>query len=156
MAPSVYADNLEQLRSAAAKAGRSQPTASMYVWALVCDTHEAAHALLRAPFLRSLLLFRGPEFFQARGLEHPLAGVAASTDYLPTRLTREQALRALERVPESLVHDYVVHGTPADVRAWTAEMEGAGMQHVVLYDVAPYVQGGAAASRLGDLLRPGR
>src|SRR5205823_14806313 len=135
-----------------ARADRPTPVASMYAWSLVCASHERAHELLRAPFLRSLLLYRSPEYFHARGVEHPLAGVAPTTDYLPSTLTREQARAALERVPAELIHDYIVHGSPADVRAWAAEMEQVGMQHVVLYDVAQYVEGGRAASRLGELL----
>ncbi len=150
--PARYAELAAEMDTAAQRAGRPGPTASLFAWSLVAESHEAAHALLRAPVLRSLLFFRQPEYFQARGMEHPLAGVTPTTEYLPSTLTPEQADRALKRVPDDLIHEYVVHGTPAEVRAWAAEMEQVGMQHAVLYDLAQYLAGGAAVSRLHELL----
>jgi phthiodiolone/phenolphthiodiolone dimycocerosates ketoreductase len=124
----------------------------MYCWSIVAGHHDEAHGLLAAPFLRSLLLFRVPSYFQSRGLAHPLDGIAESTRYIPATLTSEQLSGILDRIPFELIHDYIVHGSPAEVVAWTEEMAAHGLEHVVLNDVTRHVEGGEAASRVLDLV----
>jgi phthiodiolone/phenolphthiodiolone dimycocerosates ketoreductase len=150
-------DRYEQLvtlmRETAHAAGRPQPVASMFVWALVCETGGEARRLLRgAPFLRSLMFFRGADYYEARGLRHPMDGITPDLHYLPATLSRPDGETALSRVPAEAVEDYVLHGSVADVEAWLAVAERRGLEHVVLFDLAPYVKGARDASRMLELV----
>jgi phthiodiolone/phenolphthiodiolone dimycocerosates ketoreductase len=167
MPADAYANLVALMRETAEAAGRPQPVASMFVWALVCETGEQARALLQdAVFLRSLLFFRGRDYYESRGLEHPLEGISADLKYLPATLTTAQGELAASRVPPSALEEYVLHGSVAEVEGSLSELERHGLQHIVLFDLAPWVRGAREASRLFELLerrvetaaalRPGR
>jgi hypothetical protein len=137
----------------AMKAGRPRPRASMFCWSIVNENHELSHRLLQAPILKALLFFRAPAYFEALGLEHPLAGITASTRYLPSALSTQDAAAAIERVPFDLLHEYIVHGSPAEVNAWVADLEVYGLTHIILYDIARYLADGRRQDRTLELVQ---
>jgi phthiodiolone/phenolphthiodiolone dimycocerosates ketoreductase len=154
MAEDRYEQVVALMRETADGAARRQPVASMFVWAFVCETREAARELLRgAPFLRSLIFFRGAEYYEERGLRHPMEGITSDLHYLPSTLSRADGELALSRVPPEAVEEYVLHGSIADVENALGRLEQHGLEHVVLFDLASVVKGGRAASRMLELLK---
>jgi phthiodiolone/phenolphthiodiolone dimycocerosates ketoreductase len=55
-------------------------------------------------------------------------------------------LAAIDAIPEEVVHEYLLHGTPDEIVERVREYERLGLQHAVLWNV----------SFLGDLTRVGR
>jgi phthiodiolone/phenolphthiodiolone dimycocerosates ketoreductase len=88
------------------------------------------------------------------GLRHPLWEVTGRPEYIPARLSREQAERAVDLVPDDALHEYIVHGSAAEVRAHAEELGAHGLQHLIAYDLAQFVEGGNAVSAIEDLLVP--
>jgi phthiodiolone/phenolphthiodiolone dimycocerosates ketoreductase len=154
LAPAAYAEQVDMLRDLSAAEHRTAPVASMFVWSLVATDHEAAHRLMRAPFLKALLMFRGAAYFEQLGLRHPLLEVTGRPEYIPARLSVEQAERAVGMVPDDALHEYIVHGSAAEVRAEAEELGRHGLQHLITYDLARFVEGGAAVSAIEQLLVP--
>jgi phthiodiolone/phenolphthiodiolone dimycocerosates ketoreductase len=153
MPADTYGDLVALMRETADAAGRAQPVASMFVWALVCESGEEARSLLNdALFVRSLLFFRGSDYYESRGLPHPLYGISPDLKYLPATLSTEQAELAASRVPSDALDEYVLHGSVAEVEATLGELERHGLQHIILFDLAPWIRGAREASRLSDLL----
>jgi alkanesulfonate monooxygenase SsuD/methylene tetrahydromethanopterin reductase-like flavin-dependent oxidoreductase (luciferase family) len=77
------------------------------------------------------------EEFERAGAEHPLASRWGLLDFVPTELTRDEALAAAAAVPGEVMRRYYMHGTPDDVAARLATFRPAGLEHVDLVDMGP-------------------
>jgi alkanesulfonate monooxygenase SsuD/methylene tetrahydromethanopterin reductase-like flavin-dependent oxidoreductase (luciferase family) len=78
-------------------------------------------------------------------------GITPDLHYLPATLSRADGETALSRVPAEAVQDYVLHGSVDDVEDRLEALERRGLEHVVLFDLAPYVKGARDASRMREL-----
>jgi phthiodiolone/phenolphthiodiolone dimycocerosates ketoreductase len=147
--PDQYAGMLAQVERAAAAAGRAGAvTPGLYARVVVTETREAAEeAIDGSLLLRFIALTRPSEAYEARGAEHPLGeGMFGLTSFLPTRYGREEALRLAESVPDQVVRDTVIHGTPDDVAAQIREFVDRGARHVQLTNMTPLAAPPLAAS----------
>lgn len=119
---------------AAVRAGRSPADIerAAVVLCLTADDRTAAERALRAPAVKLLALMLDPARYLAAGSAHPLGGHGIRR-LVPT--TMGSALdSAVGEVPDSLVADYVAHGTAEDVAERVAELKG--VDHVILWDVS--------------------
>ncbi|MDA8278922.1 MAG: LLM class flavin-dependent oxidoreductase [Actinomycetota bacterium] len=107
---------------------------------VVADSHEAAHELLEHPVLRAYGLLLPPDRFAEVGAVHPLGGRGLS--HLVASRDDGDQLAAAKAVPFPVVHDYFVHGTPAEVAAHIGAYDG--LDHAVLWDPVPLVDLAAA------------
>ncbi len=145
----TYAEALATIRAASVAAGRPEDavTAGLYAWLVTADTREEAERMMDESLLLRLIALTAPaELFEAAGAEHPLATRWGLLDFVPTDLTREEALAAAAAVPGEVLRAYYMHGTPDDVVARLAPFRAAGMEHVDLVDVAPLADPSAALS----------
>jgi phthiodiolone/phenolphthiodiolone dimycocerosates ketoreductase len=136
--PDEYAESLRIVRDAASKAGRDPDaiTPGLWQYAVPASDHETAHRLLDTPLIRAYMLVLGSAAFERHGYEHPLGkGFEGIRDYIPTRVGREEALKASAQVPEEVLHENVPHGTPDDLAALARVYEAAGCKHIVLWNV---------------------
>jgi phthiodiolone/phenolphthiodiolone dimycocerosates ketoreductase len=138
----IDVDEYEQkwniVRSAATKAGRDPDalTAGMWAYTVIAADHEESHRLLQHPMIKALTLALPDSFFQARGATHPLGeGTHGFLEYVPSRLTADEAMRAIDAIPDAVVHDAVLHGSPSDLAAKTARYAAVGLRHIVFWNM---------------------
>ncbi len=144
-----YAARLAELRAASVAAGRPADAvrAGLYAWLVLADTADEAERLLDESLLLRLVALTAPaEEFERAGSAHPLASRWGLLDFVPTELTRDEALAAAAAVPAEVMRRYFMHGTPDQVAARLATFRGAGLEHVDLVDVAPLGDPAMAAS----------
>lgn len=135
----AYRDSLVTIRQVAAEAGRDPDAleAGLFSYCVAAASHERAHQLLEAPLIRLYALLLPASVFERHGRPHPLGEeFYGLTGFVPTRLSREAALRAADAVPFEVVHEFIAHGTPDDLAARFREYEDVGMQHVVPWNLS--------------------
>lgn len=136
--PQEYGEKLARIRESARAAGRdpSAITAGLWHYALIAPDHEACHRLLDSTLIRAYMLVLSSAVFERYGVDHPLGrGFDGIRDYIPTRVGREEALKASAAVPDALLHDIVLHGTPDDIAERVHEYEALGCEHIVLWNI---------------------
>ena len=122
------------IRTAALESGRAAGDVQMGLSldVVVQDSHEQAHEILGHPAVRLMCLLLSEDDFARYGMVHPLGGSALHS-IVPT-LSGEVLAHAAERVPDEMVHDHVVHGTPDEVVAFIGAY--SGLEHVRLSDLS--------------------
>jgi hypothetical protein len=108
----------------------------MWRYTVVAEDHEVAHRIVGHPMVKALLLALPASYFEARGHRHPLGeGVHGFLSYVPARLSRDDAIAAIDAVPFEVAHDALLHGTPSDLAAAVEPYARAGLRHVALWNV---------------------
>lgn len=136
--PEEYEGRLGVIRSAASKAGRDadEIEAAVYATVVLATDHEEAHCILDTPVPKGFLLTGSNEIFERHGVEHPFGpSFYGLKDYIPARMPREEALKAIDAIPFSLAHEMIAHGTPDDVVALMRPFESAGARHVLFVNI---------------------
>lgn len=156
--PAVYAAMLATVQGAAREAGRPEGavTPAVYARVLLAESKDEAAELIDRSFLmRFIALTRPAEAFAARGATHPLGdGAFGLTSFLPTRYDRDAAIALAARVPDEVVRDTVLYGTPDEVAAQVERFIAAGARHVQLTNMTPLAapdRAAASEALLGDL-----
>jgi phthiodiolone/phenolphthiodiolone dimycocerosates ketoreductase len=137
--PLEYAARLADIRSASLAAGRAVDAVrpGLYVW-IVCDEdRDVAERLLGSLALRLIALTAPAEMFEAAGVEHPLATRWGLLDYVPTQLTRKDALAAAYAVPDEVLRTYYTWGTPDDIVGRLTPFLHAGCEVFDLTSIGP-------------------
>lgn len=133
-----YRTRLGWILEARRAAGRDPNafTAAVRSYVVMGEDHERVHRMLDHPLVKGLCLSLPDWLYKTVGGEHPLGeGFHGLQSYIPSRLSRDEALALIERIPFQLVHDYMWHGSPDDlVRKMTPHVE-AGATHVVLHNM---------------------
>jgi phthiodiolone/phenolphthiodiolone dimycocerosates ketoreductase len=135
--PEDYAARLSRIRESAEKAGRdfSSFTPALWNYVIVCETHEECHRIADQVLPKANLLVLPSEAYEERGHSHPLgAGFNGLRDYIPARYGKDETLKAIAAIPEDVVHDYSVHGTPDEIVELVGGFEAVGLQHAVLWN----------------------
>lgn len=139
--PEDYRAGLAAIDAAATAAGRAPQDIArgLYVRVVLADDADAARRIIDGSLLmRFIALTRPAERYEAYGAEHPIGpGSAGITDFLPTRRSREEALALARRVPDAVVRDTVVHGSPDDVAAALERFVAAGARHIQVVNMTP-------------------
>jgi len=138
MPTDVYTNRLQIIRDSAAKAGRDPDAITPALWhyAVVTNDHEAAHRIIDTPLIRAYMLVLHASTFERHGYDHPFGkGFDGIRDYIPTRVGREEALKAAASVPDDVLHENVLHGTPDEIASIVREYEAIGCKHVVLWNI---------------------
>ncbi|HWH13732.1 MAG TPA: LLM class flavin-dependent oxidoreductase [Miltoncostaeaceae bacterium] len=137
--PVDYAGMWARVRAAAAQAGRAAPVPGLYTRVVLAEDDEIAQrAAAGSLLLRFIALTAAAEAYAAHGAAHPLGeGVFGLTEFRPTGLGREEALRLAGEVPEAVVLDTVVAGTPSTVAGRLAALVAAGARHVQVVNMTP-------------------
>ncbi|MFN2543071.1 MAG: LLM class flavin-dependent oxidoreductase [Actinomycetota bacterium] len=135
--PADYAERLGRIRDAAKNAGRDPDAIEAGLWdyTIVAADHEEAHRIAAQPLPKVNLLVLPSSAYERLGHRHPLGdGFYGIRDFIPARYTKDEVLKALDAIPEDVVHAYTVHGTPDELTARLRQYESAGLQHAVLWN----------------------
>jgi phthiodiolone/phenolphthiodiolone dimycocerosates ketoreductase len=133
-----YAERWSQVRAGATKAGRDPDdiTAGMWSFTTVAEDHEASHRLVEHPMVKAFALALPDSFYNKRGYEHPLgSGTHGFLEYVPSRLSREEAQSAIDAVPFEVAHDSTLHGSPLDIAKKIEAYANIGLRHIALWNV---------------------
>jgi phthiodiolone/phenolphthiodiolone dimycocerosates ketoreductase len=164
--PDAYASMWATVQEAARIAGR--PAGSVmpgcYIRVVVAEDDAAAErTALGSVLLRFIALTGSAAAFRRHGYEHPLgAGVVGLTSFVPSGLGREASLRLAAGVPDPVVLDTVIAGSPASVGQRLAAIACAGARHLQIVNMTPLAdpsQAGASeqllAAAVSELRRAG-
>ncbi len=138
--PDEYRRMWDVVRSAARAEGRAEAfTPALYARVVVTATDEAAvRAAGSSRLLRFITITAPAEAYERHGAEHPLgAGTNGITHFVPTGLSRKEALGLAERVPPEVVCETVIAGSPDTVARRLAEMAEAGARHIQVVNMTP-------------------
>jgi phthiodiolone/phenolphthiodiolone dimycocerosates ketoreductase len=151
MDPVRYAESLAVIREASVAAGRpaDEVVAGLYAWVVCDEDRDRAEALLDTTALRLVALTAPAEEYERAGVEHPLGSRWGLLDFVPTQLSREEALAAARAVPTEVLHRYYMFGTPDDVVERLRPFREAGLEAVVLSNMTA-----AADPTLGPVTVP--
>jgi phthiodiolone/phenolphthiodiolone dimycocerosates ketoreductase len=131
------------VRDAAAAAGRDPDdlTAAMWAYTLVAEDHATCHELLEHRMVKAFVLALSHEFYEQRGARHPLGDeFYGFLDYIPSRLDRDEALRAIDAVPFEVVHDGILHGTPSELAQKIEAFGRVGLRHIALWNITFFAE----------------
>jgi phthiodiolone/phenolphthiodiolone dimycocerosates ketoreductase len=134
-----YAAGRDQIRRAAVAAGRDAGAVEcgFFAYCLLAEDEVEVERLLAAPLVRAFALILPESAYARHGAEHPLgAGTYGLTDYIPTRLGRDEFLAACDRVPVDVARDLLFAGTPDQLVARARDYAAVGMDHLVLWNVS--------------------
>lgn len=134
--PEVYAEKLTTLRQRAEGYGRDpdEIDATLFTWSALGTTEQESAELLRHPSVRAVALYRGPDGFARHGADYPL-----DHGYIPHLVDPDRATGMLEAIPDAVVSDAVLHGSPEQVRDRLEAYREAGCRHVICYDIGRFV-----------------
>jgi phthiodiolone/phenolphthiodiolone dimycocerosates ketoreductase len=133
-----YEQRLRAVSDAAAAANRVPDAVTAAVWGftVVHERESEVEHLLEHPLIKAVCLMFEEGSFQRHGVDHPLGrGRNGFRDYIPSRLDRQAALAAVERVPLEVVRDHLFTGTPQQILAELRQLAGAGARHAVLWNI---------------------
>jgi phthiodiolone/phenolphthiodiolone dimycocerosates ketoreductase len=155
-----YAERVATIHKARIAANREDApfTLGLFAFAVIAGSADAAEPLLSHPFVKGMCLTLPASAFERFGVTHPLGeNVVGVTEYIPGRVGRDEALRMISAVPDEVVREYVLHGSPDDVRRTLEPYAVAGMEHVCVLNVAPLADpaGARESFALMDELAPG-
>ncbi|WP_033289213.1 LLM class flavin-dependent oxidoreductase [Amycolatopsis jejuensis] len=135
VSPKVYREKLDHLRAHAESIGRDPGTIrpTLFTWSALAPTARESRALLAHPSVRAVALYRGPAGFAAHGASYPL-----EHSYVPDEVPPDQATGLLAAIPDAVVADAVLHGSPEEVREQLQEYHDAGCEHVIFNDIGRF------------------
>jgi phthiodiolone/phenolphthiodiolone dimycocerosates ketoreductase len=140
--PEDYAEKLASIRQSAEGAGRDPDaiTPSMLAYVLCAPDDETLERLCEVPLTR--LMFAAvsisPETYARYGSTSPFEGGSGFHSYVPTLVTREEALRVASHIPNGIVRDATLHGTPEQIAARIKAYADAGLRDVILWNITAF------------------
>lgn len=140
--PQDYAERLEIIRTAASDAGRDPMAVrpALQLMVVTGRTRADVDAALDSPVGKAAALNASAEVFDRHGAKHPLGeGFSGAQDLLPFTLDEPTALAHTAAVPNSVMREIVLNGTPDEVVDKVAEWRDHGVRYLVLGN-ASYLQ----------------
>ena len=137
--PDDYRAMLATIRASSVQAGRAPAAVrpGLYVW-IVCDEdRNVAERALDSLALRFVALTAPAQLYEAHGVAHPLASTWGLLDFVPTQLSRDDALAAARAVPEDVLRAYYTWGTPDDIVTRLEPFMRAGCEVFNLTNMTP-------------------
>jgi phthiodiolone/phenolphthiodiolone dimycocerosates ketoreductase len=133
--PKEYAKGLEIVRTAASDAGRDPASVTPAVMLAVMTgrTEDDVTEALDSTGARMYGLTASAEVWARHGAEHPMgADFTGLQDIAPQTLDEPTALAYTETVPQSLLREMYICGTPGQIVEQLAVWRDHGLRYVVL------------------------
>ena len=133
--PEEYAQRLDVVRSAASDSGRD-PAAIVPAILLMVVTGESRDAVdetMQSVVIRSAGLHVSDEVYRRHGAQHPLGqGFSGAQDLLPYDMDEQTALSYVSRIPDAVLREQMLIGTPDEVVEQAAQWRDCGVRHMVI------------------------
>jgi phthiodiolone/phenolphthiodiolone dimycocerosates ketoreductase len=158
--PHEYQRRLEVVRAAASDAGRD-PMAiipAILLFMITGRTRDDVAEALNSDIAKSFALNASAEFWARHGVQHPLGeDFSGAQDLIPQTLDEHTVLSYTAQVPQSLMREAFLTGTPDDVIEQAAHWRDHGLRYIVVCNVStlqPSLRKGLTASiPLATILR---
>ena len=79
-----------------------------------------------------------PETYARFGSSSPFEGGTGFHSYIPSLVTREEALRVASHIPNEIVKASTLHGTAEQIAAQVRDYTEAGLRDVILWNITPF------------------
>jgi phthiodiolone/phenolphthiodiolone dimycocerosates ketoreductase len=126
------------VRSAASDAGRD-PMSIKGAWqgfAVVGRTRDDVDEALSSDAIKSTALLAPADWWERHGVSHPLGLTGGATDIMPQLIDEQTALSYTRQVPQSLLKEGLLTGTPNDIIDQAAEWRDQGVRHITLGNIS--------------------
>jgi phthiodiolone/phenolphthiodiolone dimycocerosates ketoreductase len=150
--PGDYAERLELVRAAASDAGRDPMAVMPAIWLFVVtgNTRDDVAETLSSDIAKAFALCVSGDVWERHGVSHPLgSGFSGSQDLVPQTLDAQSALNYAATVPDSLLREALLTGTPDEVLDQAAHWRDHGARYVVVCNAGllqPSLRKGLATS----------
>lgn len=135
--PPSYKRRLDHIRNSAKKAGRNPDDIipGLYSYLVIDEDHNVCNDIIESPVVKNNLLTFPNSVFKEYGITHPFGeDFYGLLDYIPTRYDRETILEALNKIPNKMCDDNIMHGTPDEIISKIEEYAKVGLKHIVFYN----------------------
>lgn len=139
MPPEEYRSKRARIEAARRQAGRLDRTFEAGVWAYTCigESKDDCLELFESPMYKVIALQLPASVYEEHGVKPPLGeGSYGFNDFIPSHFERDDILEVLDGVPPEVVARAILHGSVEDVTAQLRELEEAGCDHAVLWNVS--------------------
>ena len=138
MSATDYKAGLDRILAARSGAGVTRPfEAGLWAYTCIADSKEECLQLFEHPMYKVIALQLPAHVYEKHGVAPPLGeGTYGFNDFIPSRFNREEILAVLDKVPPEIVAETVLHGSVDDIVAQLRELEVAGCQHAVLWNIS--------------------
>lgn len=135
-----YAVGLATIRAAGADAGRNMDsfTPGLLAYVLLAPDEETLERLCSHPLVRALCVMLPPHVYTELGYEPPLGSGGGFHDYLPSTVSRAEAMSVIDKIPPEIVRYYAFCGTPEQVAEEVVRYHGAGLRHMVCWNITAF------------------
>lgn len=140
MTAAEYGRRLGVIRAAAASAGRDPDTitAGYHAYVVPAQDHSEAHRMLSAPLAGAMALAASSANWEAGGRRHPLGDAFEGfRDYIPESYSHEELSAAVGAYDLEVFHGVIAHGTAQEIAAHFEPFVDAGLEHLVVSNLAP-------------------
>jgi phthiodiolone/phenolphthiodiolone dimycocerosates ketoreductase len=150
--PSDYGRSLEVIRAAASDAGRDPMaiTPAAVLGVITGRNRDDVDQALDSVIVKLTALGVSAADWARHGVEHPMgADFIGVQDLIPQTMDKETVLAHTAKVPQSLVKEMVLNGTPDEVLDQVAEWRDHGLRYLVVINgslVNPSLRKTVAAS----------
>ncbi len=133
----IYQESLGKIYDAAREKKRDIEhfTPGLLAYVLVTPDQETLERLQNHPLIRALMVMLPQEIFRKLGVEPPVDGFHG---FIPSAVSRQEALRIIECIPPRVVDYYCFCGTPEQIAEQICEYQAVGLRHVILWNITPF------------------
>lgn len=135
-----YRDRWTDLSTNLEERGRNPAsfTAALFSNLIVGESEAECLEMMDTPMVKARALGLPPERYEAVGASHPLGDEGGITHYTPSKLSREEALSAVESVPVEVIEPSTFYGTAEDIIDQIEAYEAAGLDHLIFWNETPF------------------
>ncbi len=135
-----YGRSLDTIRAAGSDHGRDMSafTPGLLAYVLMAPDEETLDRLCEHPLVRALCVMLPPHIFTELGHEPPLGEGGGFHGYLPSMITRDEAMRVIDKIPPDVVRYYAFCGTPEQVAEEITAYHGAGLRHLICWNITAF------------------
>ncbi|KXA93789.1 hypothetical protein AKJ66_01045 [candidate division MSBL1 archaeon SCGC-AAA259E22] len=138
MSPDDYGEKLTYIREMMEEKSRdpSEMEAGLYARIVIGDDEEECLKIMDTIPLKAQCLAAPSELFEEVGAFHPLGkGTYGLTEYIPSKLSKEEAIEAAESVPLDVAKKMYMYGTVEDIIDKIDEYRAKGLEHIVFWNL---------------------
>ncbi|MHA1724520.1 MAG: LLM class flavin-dependent oxidoreductase [Promethearchaeota archaeon] len=135
--PKKYKEKLNNILKIAKEKGRDpeEITPALFCYLVIDEDHDTCDKLINKPVIKNQLFLLPDSIFKEYGTSHPLGeNFYGLLHYIPPIYSKEEILNALDKIPDKLIEEYIIHGTSDEIIAKVEEYAKAGLRHVIFYN----------------------
>lgn len=132
-----YRKRLTKIKKEMKKEGRnfSELTAGLFTSIIIGEDRGECLEIMNTPGIKARCLLLPSEVYEEEGIPHPLGeDVYGPTDLIPSRLSKEETLEAIESVPLSVAKKAYLYGSVDDIIGCLEDYVDEGMEHLVFWN----------------------